>query len=121
MAVSPALTYPSAKRYHLVVDTMLRPRLLIQVQKQSLIQRSMIPPAGHMLAPRLIYRSVVVEHTTVDSLRWIAYTITNRRRISITNSLIKMRGFPIPYLSRVTTRPPYGEQWPRFAVFGSTM
>lgn len=28
--------------------------------------------------------------------------------------------FPTPYFARTSTRPPYGEQWPRFAQYGST-
>lgn len=120
MAVSPALTYPS-KTYHMGNGLSLEALTTVVAKRRAtLLAWSFIEPMAHLVAPRLIYRSIVAALMTDSGLYGATRTVSSRRTLLIRNSLIRMRGFPIPYLARTTTRPPYGEQWPRFAQYGST-
>ena len=47
-------------------------------------------------------------------------TPAKRLRITGVRSMRAFVTFPTPYFARTSTRPPYGEQWPRFAQYGST-
>ena len=120
MAVAPALTYPSARRIILQGDAPLRYRLFYTTRKQTALIYS-FATVPRVLHPYLFYKSVSSVVVVDPQLRYRMLTVVSRRQQSMAIDIIRIRTFPIPYLGRTTTRPIYGEQWPRFAVYGSTV
>jgi hypothetical protein len=119
MAVTPALTYPSARRIIIQGDAAAQHRLLYVTSRQT--ERIFnLAATPRFLKAQLFYRPTVTQFVADDPLRYRLLTVVRRRQQMMSISIIRIRTFPIPYLSGGTsTRPDNGEQWPRFAVFGS--
>ena len=120
MAVVPALTYPSARRILQQGDATLQYRLFYVARKQTAFRFNLAITPRFMKA-QLFYRPTVTNLVVDGPLRYRMLTVVSRRQQSMAVNIIRIRTFPIPYLGRSTTRPIYGEQWPRFAVYGSTV
>lgn len=119
MAVSPALTYPS-KRLKVASPSSTAERVRLMVTARALNILASAAPT-RLTEPHLFYRGPVVATAPEANTARRAYMMVASRAIRMSASAVVIRTFPIPYLARLTTRPSYGEQWPRFAVYGSTV
>lgn len=123
MAVTPNLTFPSKR---LLAEQSfsgdpISYRIIATARRSGM--QVLVGVTPRFLKPMLWYTPIqhlLVQHDVSLRVRMVV-----RRRgvtVNIASPAKKaFSGFPVPYLPRVTTRPPYGEQWPRFAQYGSTM